>query len=312
MPEKKYYTLESLISELNDNVNRMAKEFRSLGQSINELKASMEQSIDELNTSVQQLGQKIVNVEVAKIIGEIESLQKYLRTIIDKKENLERDVSKEIIRIREDYSTVVTDMVGRFVETLKIDSSSGVKPLTMIINLYEKLKNLKEELLNRVNTTKDVSVQLYHRRIEILSSKRNEVLNQINEFKERREKTVKDINALKTELNLDLPTIFKIPFWIVGIKIRGEEKIIILPPMERTRPTRTPTREEPYSEHLQTSTDFDFSNVKIALKDPAIINFSKSNGIKTTKSKILSSLANFREKGYVDSIFVEAVEKFWR
>lgn len=110
----------------------------------------------------------------------------------------------------------------------------------------------------------------------------------------------------------NIPLIVNVPFYVIGISVNGQEKTYVLPVLERTETSEHPTREVPYIERLSVSTKYDLSEIAKALKDsPDIIEHAKSMTLKIEKSDILSGLNNLKEKGYVDNVFVEAVDKFW-
>ncbi len=300
--------LRSISTGIQSVENSLQESIRYQEKIVRELRGTLV----ELEKEIEKLRSVIVNTEIAKIEGKKSYLGEYLSTVNAKKLAIERRFESEYDRVKTAYSKAVLGIIRKFVDSVKTGATS-TRPLVTVLNSYTRLKNITNDLLNLVKKLQEFHSIIYTNRLNKLTQSKNEVITKMKNFLEYRKSTAELINSLKTDIQAKSPTVVNIPFYVVGVTINGQEKTLVLPLLERTETTQTPTKDIPYVEHLDVSKRYDFSKVAEVLKNsPDVINFAKSSAIKLEKTEILSGLNNLKERGYINDVFVEAVDKFWR
>ena len=299
------------ISELIEIQEQIAKTQRQIVESQEQMVETMG-ALSLIMSKLESDIKKLKETEIAKIEGKINHLDKYINTLKNKKKTLETRLFAEYERVREAYSKAVLRILKKFIESIKV-GAINTKPLTTVLESYSRLKSAQELIPDYLDNLSKHHLEIYNRRMENISEARDNVIDKMEKFIEYRKEIAEKINNLRVNIGLDSPLILNIPFWVVGLKINGNEKIMIIPPMKKSKYPISPTKAEPYIEHLKIPEDFNFSEVASKLEElPEIVELARSNAVPIEKSTVISGLRKLKDEGYLHEFFINTIEKFWR
>jgi len=294
---------------------QISPELRKINESIRELKvaqAALVTAMESVRKEVKDLKATTLKIEILKAEEEKEHLKIYSNILENRVKDVEKKYFMEYERVKKAYLKSVLDSVRKFSESVR-RGAVNIRPLTSILDAYRKLREHKQNVLLALNTIHEVHESIFRNRIKEITKIKDDVIEKMKEFLRKREEIAEQINRMKLDIDLKMPTIVNIPFWIIGIEDKkGNEEILVLPIMERMEGDGVPSEASPYVEHLRVPDEFDFSDAIREIKKEEIVTFARKSASKLDKDSIISALKKMKERGYVNEVFIEAVDKFWR
>jgi len=248
-----------------------------------------------------------------------ETVGKYAASQTHEIDAIKTDANKKLrkhrLTVQNEYDLSQSEIFRDFVDSVRIDTEH----IEQVKQEYAHLHEMEESALNDIEKNLLSAPKfIYDSRLGKITDQKSGILTNLVEFIDRRSKILKDIDNMQT--NIELPTSdrsktmlgseFMIPFWVIGVSIKGKNRIIVLPLANRSTPKSKPTKATPYSEHLGPLSNA-FDTYRHMFTSDENIKIARNSSILARKGEIIERLNSLTLRGSVDvETFVGAMKKF--
>lgn len=253
---------------------------------------------------------KLKQIEVAKAEAKLNTKSGLDNFIQSEIHEISSEQKEKKERTDKRYDDSIKELVTDFVDLTKVDRTA----LDKLKKEFDEFTNLKNAMLSDVGDLSFAHISNYGLRRMRITPKKQNLLGNLNKFLELRRQTIDKINSLQTQaIQLDEPKILYVPFWIIGVDDGYTEEHFVYPILKKTGSQTTTSRNEPYGEHLEPYTDYDFSIFRNEILERETIEKAKQNSILFEKQNLMPKIKEIcHEYANPDgsNIFLEALEKF--
>jgi prefoldin subunit 5 len=272
----------------------------------------IENKLDSINTNVQNLEKRIkslenrvVEVEKTKAKAKQAARVDIIKDLQETYEQKRRQYEQKKAQILEDYKDGINRLKDRFISSISDQSEH----FDRVSGEFDTADQAKKTAVASAEASVNPAASTYRRRLEEIGESRQAFIENVDAFLRHREETAQTIESLQTPIpGIDDSARIDVPFWVVAVEKDGQERLAVLPVLERTGASGDPTPSTPYVPYLQPSNTHDYQDLTDAVKryaqrDAVLQRLDTHEGDYADPS-FLAKNSNVNER------FVEALEEY--